>query len=196
MKRRTEVSQAIGKARMASGGTRLVHSREMKVIERYSELGPDGKDLAMLLLQTGPRPTRSLIRSVSSAFDLAFIAALVNLTRVETMTAVEQIPDISTTPAWNALRKHHEQIKDTHLRQFFADDPDRGTEFTVAVGDLYIDYSKHRITRETAEAADRPGSHRATSSSVATRCSTACTSTSRRTARCCTPRCGCRATRS
>ncbi|AFE12236.1 hypothetical protein MRGA423_05940 [Mycobacterium tuberculosis RGTB423] len=25
---------------MASGGTRLVHSREMKVIERYSELGP------------------------------------------------------------------------------------------------------------------------------------------------------------
>ena len=40
VKRRAEVSQAIGKARMASGGTRLVHSREMKVIERYSELGP------------------------------------------------------------------------------------------------------------------------------------------------------------
>ncbi|WOF20046.1 chorismate mutase [Mycobacterium avium] len=53
VKRRTEVSQAIGRARMASGGTRLVHSREMKVIERYSELGPDGKDLAMLLLRLG-----------------------------------------------------------------------------------------------------------------------------------------------
>jgi chorismate mutase len=52
-KRRTEVSKLIGKARMASGGTRLVHSREMKVIERYSELGPDGKDLAMLLLRMG-----------------------------------------------------------------------------------------------------------------------------------------------
>ena len=38
---------------MASGGTRLVHSREMKVIERYSELGPEGKDLAMLLLRLG-----------------------------------------------------------------------------------------------------------------------------------------------
>ena len=50
VKRRAEVSQAIGKVRMASGGTRLVHSREMKVIERYSELGPEGKDLAMLLL--------------------------------------------------------------------------------------------------------------------------------------------------
>ncbi|NBQ43499.1 MAG: chorismate mutase, partial [Mycobacteriaceae bacterium] len=48
VKRRTEVSQAIGKVRMASGGTRLVHSREMKVIERYGELGQDGKDLAML----------------------------------------------------------------------------------------------------------------------------------------------------
>src|SRR5260370_11320 len=53
VKRRTEVSQIIGKARMASGGTRLVHSREMKVIERFGELGPDGKDLAMLLLRMG-----------------------------------------------------------------------------------------------------------------------------------------------
>jgi chorismate mutase len=53
VKRRTLVSQAIGRARMASGGTRLVHSREMKVIERYSELGPDGKDLAMVLLRLG-----------------------------------------------------------------------------------------------------------------------------------------------
>ena len=43
----------IGKARMASGGTRLVHSREMKVIERYSSLGPEGKDLAMILLRLG-----------------------------------------------------------------------------------------------------------------------------------------------
>ncbi len=51
--RRTEVSKLIGKARMASGGTRLVHSREMKVIERYSQLGPEGKDLAMLLLRMG-----------------------------------------------------------------------------------------------------------------------------------------------
>ena len=53
VQRRTEVSRLIGKARMASGGTRLVHSREMKVIERYSVLGPEGKDLAMLLLRLG-----------------------------------------------------------------------------------------------------------------------------------------------
>jgi chorismate mutase len=53
VQRRAEVSQIIGKVRMASGGTRLVHSREMKVIERYSALGPEGKDLAMLLLRLG-----------------------------------------------------------------------------------------------------------------------------------------------
>ncbi len=67
------------------------------------------------------------------------------------MTAVGQLPDISTTSAWDALRKHHAQIGETHLRQFFDEDPDRGRELTVTVGDLYIDYSKHRITRETIE---------------------------------------------
>lgn len=53
VQRRTEVSKLIGQARMASGGTKLVHNREMKVIDRYSQLGPEGKDLAMLLLRLG-----------------------------------------------------------------------------------------------------------------------------------------------
>ena len=48
------------------------------------------------------------------------------------MTAVERIPDITTTPAWTALRKHHGQIGRTHLREFFADDPDRGRYSTDA----------------------------------------------------------------
>jgi glucose-6-phosphate isomerase len=67
------------------------------------------------------------------------------------MTSVLTIPDITATPAWDALRKHHQQIGGTHLRQFFDDDPDRGRELTVTVGDLYIDYSKHRVTRETLQ---------------------------------------------
>ncbi len=65
------------------------------------------------------------------------------------MTSVHTIPDITATPAWDALRKHHGQIGETHLRQFFDEDPDRGRDLTLEVGDLYIDYSKHRITRET-----------------------------------------------
>src|SRR5437588_5438800 len=65
------------------------------------------------------------------------------------VTSAQSIPDITATPAWDALRTHHEQIGETHLRQLFEDDPDRGRELTLTVGDLYIDYSKHRVTRET-----------------------------------------------
>jgi glucose-6-phosphate isomerase len=65
------------------------------------------------------------------------------------MTAVDQIPDISATPAWSALQQHHRQIGETHLRTLFDEDPDRGREFNLTVGDLYIDYSKHRINRDT-----------------------------------------------
>lgn len=53
VKRRTEVSRVIGRTRLASGGTRLVHSREMKVLDRFGELGPEGHTLAMLLLRLG-----------------------------------------------------------------------------------------------------------------------------------------------
>ena len=60
-----------------------------------------------------------------------------------------QIPDITTTSAWHALQRHHDQIGTEHLREFFAEDPSRGTELALTVGDLYIDYSKHRVTRET-----------------------------------------------
>jgi glucose-6-phosphate isomerase len=60
-----------------------------------------------------------------------------------------EIPDITTTPAWNALLGHHDEIGGKHLRELFAEDPARGRELTLTVGDLYIDYSKHRVTRET-----------------------------------------------
>jgi len=53
IQRRTEISHAIGVARMASGGTKLVHVREMAVLERFSELGPEGRQLGMLLLSLG-----------------------------------------------------------------------------------------------------------------------------------------------
>lgn len=53
IKRRSEVSRMIGRTRMASGGTRLVHTRELKVYERFSELGEEGRMLAQLLLRLG-----------------------------------------------------------------------------------------------------------------------------------------------
>jgi glucose-6-phosphate isomerase len=68
------------------------------------------------------------------------------------MTAdTQQIPDIAATPAWSALQRHHDDIGRKHLRELFAEDPERGTALALTVGDLYIDYSKHRVTRETLQ---------------------------------------------
>ncbi|WP_333619879.1 chorismate mutase [Dietzia sp.] len=53
IKRRAEISRRIGRTRMASGGTRLVHTRELKVYERFAELGEEGRMLAQLLLRLG-----------------------------------------------------------------------------------------------------------------------------------------------
>jgi glucose-6-phosphate isomerase len=56
---------------------------------------------------------------------------------------------LNELPQWEALRAHREQWGDTHLRELFAADPDRAERYTVRVGDLYLDYSKHLITDET-----------------------------------------------
>ncbi|WP_324609045.1 glucose-6-phosphate isomerase [Streptomyces sp. NRRL WC-3744] len=56
---------------------------------------------------------------------------------------------LNQTPEWTALAKHREELADTRLRDLFAADPARGTGYTLQVGDLYIDYSKHLVTDET-----------------------------------------------
>jgi glucose-6-phosphate isomerase len=62
------------------------------------------------------------------------------------------VVDVAGTVEWLRLVEHFEDIRHRHLRQFFADDPDRGTRMTVTAGDLYLDYSKHRVTDETMTA--------------------------------------------
>ena len=56
---------------------------------------------------------------------------------------------IVDTEEWRALVAHHDVIKDRHLRDLFAADPDRGEQLVAEAGDLYLDYSKHRLTAET-----------------------------------------------
>ncbi|MER5600605.1 glucose-6-phosphate isomerase, partial [Streptomyces sp. NPDC002265] len=56
---------------------------------------------------------------------------------------------LNQTPEWTALAKHREELADTGLRELFAGDPGRGSGYTLQVGDLYIDYSKHLVTDET-----------------------------------------------
>ncbi|MFG3290208.1 glucose-6-phosphate isomerase [Streptomyces sp. NPDC048179] len=56
---------------------------------------------------------------------------------------------LNQTPEWTALAKHREELAETHLRDLFAADPGRGTGYTLQVGDLHIDYSKHLVNDET-----------------------------------------------
>jgi glucose-6-phosphate isomerase len=56
---------------------------------------------------------------------------------------------LTDSPAWKALDRHHSTMKDVHMRALFEKDPERFARFSVALGDLFVDYSKHRITEET-----------------------------------------------
>ena len=58
---------------------------------------------------------------------------------------------LTSSRAWAALREHHAEVKDTHLRDLFAKDPERGARFAVEAVGLYADFSKQRITSRTLE---------------------------------------------
>ncbi|MER7401415.1 glucose-6-phosphate isomerase [Streptomyces sp. NPDC000070] len=56
---------------------------------------------------------------------------------------------LNQTSEWTALAKHREELGDVQLRELFAADAGRGIAYTLRVGDLYIDYSKHLVTDDT-----------------------------------------------
>ncbi|MER8187637.1 glucose-6-phosphate isomerase [Kitasatospora sp. NPDC094015] len=56
---------------------------------------------------------------------------------------------LDRTPQWAALGKHRAELGEQHLRELFAADPDRGRRYTLGVGDLQVDYSKHLVTDRT-----------------------------------------------
>ncbi len=56
---------------------------------------------------------------------------------------------VTETKAWRALEAHHAEVKDVHLRELFAKDPERAERFAVGGAGLFLDYSKNRITDET-----------------------------------------------
>jgi glucose-6-phosphate isomerase len=58
---------------------------------------------------------------------------------------------LTQRPSWNALRQHHAEIADRHLRDLFAEDADRGRRFTAEACGIYLDYSKNRIRSDTLE---------------------------------------------
>jgi glucose-6-phosphate isomerase len=58
---------------------------------------------------------------------------------------------LTASPAWQALKAHSEITGRRHLRELFAQDPERFSRFSLRLGDLLLDYSKHRITADTME---------------------------------------------
>ncbi|MET9760373.1 glucose-6-phosphate isomerase [Streptomyces sp. NPDC006372] len=56
---------------------------------------------------------------------------------------------LNQTSEWTALAKHREELGDVQLRELFAADSGRGSGYTLRVGDLYVDYSKHLVTDDT-----------------------------------------------
>jgi glucose-6-phosphate isomerase len=57
--------------------------------------------------------------------------------------------DITATSEWADVVAHHRTVADVHLRELFDSDPGRAEALTAAGADLVLDYSKHRITRDT-----------------------------------------------
>ncbi len=52
---------------------------------------------------------------------------------------------------WQALQAHFESIRNVHLRDWFAEDPERAGRYTLEVDGLLLDYSKNRIADETLD---------------------------------------------
>ena len=56
---------------------------------------------------------------------------------------------INQSPIWQSLNQHKKDIESISLREMFKSDPNRFNQFHIQFNDLLLDYSKHRISRET-----------------------------------------------
>lgn len=53
------------------------------------------------------------------------------------------------TAAYRKLKTHHKSISKKHLKELFAEDPNRFKKFSLRLGDIVVDYSKNRINGRT-----------------------------------------------
>ena len=59
--------------------------------------------------------------------------------------------DVANTAEWDALAAGFETVRGRHLRELVAE-PGRRDEMTLEVGDLYLDFTRHRATPELLDA--------------------------------------------
>jgi glucose-6-phosphate isomerase len=56
---------------------------------------------------------------------------------------------LTALPEWRALEEHAARLRDTSLRQLFAEDGARAQRLSLEAAGIFLDYSKQRITSET-----------------------------------------------
>ncbi len=56
---------------------------------------------------------------------------------------------LTQKPEWQAVQAHHQKMKDVHMRELFAQDPERAGKYSLEAVDLFLDYSKNRVNDET-----------------------------------------------
>jgi glucose-6-phosphate isomerase len=56
---------------------------------------------------------------------------------------------LTSSPAWQALLAHKSQVASAHMRDLFAQDPQRFTKLSREACGVFVDFSKHRVTDET-----------------------------------------------
>jgi glucose-6-phosphate isomerase len=66
-------------------------------------------------------------------------------------TAQSVTESVAQSPAWKVLEKHFDKISHAHMRDMFAEDPQRFDKFSLKLNDILYDYSKNIITSETME---------------------------------------------
>src|SRR3954469_24121257 len=57
--------------------------------------------------------------------------------------------DPTSTSAWKALSAHFAKIKNSQLKQLFADDKERFKNLSIRMCDILFDYSKNLVNKET-----------------------------------------------
>ncbi|WP_455168721.1 glucose-6-phosphate isomerase, partial [Aegicerativicinus sediminis] len=62
--------------------------------------------------------------------------------------SLKNISPVSTA-AWQKLKDHYSQIKDTHIISWFEDDTERVTKMTINWNDFLVDFSKNRVNDTT-----------------------------------------------
>ncbi|MCD9584118.1 glucose-6-phosphate isomerase [Tenacibaculum maritimum] len=63
------------------------------------------------------------------------------------------LPNINPTKtkAWSKLLRHFEEIEGLQMKTLFAENKEREKEMSICFNDLFVDYSKNRITEETID---------------------------------------------